>query len=70
MDTYMVKFSNYYKSYAFKSNLPLKEGKFYNIEASGTKYSTPVYIDGKTDETFPGITLKEITHAQEVVNET
>ena len=67
MKTVSVKFSNYYRSYAFKTNLPLKEGKMYKIVADGTKYSTSVSVEGYLNKAPEGIVLKEITDAIEVV---
>ena len=67
--TVMVRFLNYWKSYAFTTELPLKEGKIYNIKTATSGYSTPVFVEEYTNENFNGITLKEITDAEEVIDE-
>ena len=64
-----VKFNNYYRSYAFNTRLPLKEGKVYRIRADGLEYSTPVKVEKYLDKGPVGITLKEIDNAVEVEEE-
>lgn len=59
-----VKFQNYWKTYAFHTNLVLKVGKKYNIIADGVKYRTPVIVEGYVSRAPEGIVMKEITEAE------
>lgn len=58
-----VKFSNYWKTYAFKTKLNLIPGQKYTIVADGVKYSTPVIIEKYANMAPVGIELKEIEEA-------
>lgn len=69
MKVVSVRFRNYWRSYAFNTNLPLKEGKIYKVRAQDTSYSTSVVVEGYLDTAPDGIQLKEIIEAEEVFDE-
>ena len=64
-----VKFNNYYRSYTFKTNLSLKEGRVYKIAADGFRYGAPVMVEKYLENPPEGILLKEIDEANEVEEE-
>ena len=69
MKTVSVKFTNYYRSYAYTTKLNLVAGKCYKITANNATYSTPVVVEGYIDHGPEGIVLKEITDAIEITED-
>lgn len=68
MRTIGVKFSSYSKTYAFNTDLPIKEGKIYKIATPEGAYPSGVYVLGEV-EPPRGIALKTIIAATEVVED-